>query len=165
MSKYLKDHPGNPATDTPHLQAVGQIVAAFASRNDATIAEIVALTTELLPLFVERSTAPDLRATGSDEHVTAKPRTVATPALDPKKAVTQDKVFCLCCGRGFTMLKRHLKAEHDFTEEQYRAHFGLAEDYPLVAPEYSERKARYAKEIGLGKYQRDKPLDDRAAPV
>ena len=53
------------------------------------------------------------------------------------------------------MLKRHLKAEHGLTEDQYRAMFDLLEDFPLVAPNYSARKAKYAKKIGLGKYSRD----------
>lgn len=77
------------------------------------------------------------------------------PAIPIEQAVTEDKVYCLCCGRGFTMLKRHLKAEHGLTEDEYRALYGLPEDMPLVAPAYSERKAAYAKRVGLGKYQRD----------
>ena len=53
------------------------------------------------------------------------------------------------------MLKRHLKAEHGLTEDEYRARFDLPADMPLVAPNYSERKAAYAKRVGLGRYQRD----------
>jgi predicted transcriptional regulator len=71
-----------------------------------------------------------------------------------EKAVTRDKVFCMCCGKGFKMLKRHIGAEHGLTEAQYRARFGLPADFPLVAPNYSEMKANYAKKAGLGKYSR-----------
>ena len=41
------------------------------------------------------------------------------------------------------------------TEDEYRAAFNLDADFPLVAPNYSERKAAYAKEVGLGKYNRE----------
>jgi predicted transcriptional regulator len=77
-----------------------------------------------------------------------------TPAVPINKAITQDKVFCLCCGKGFKMLKRHLGAEHDLTEAEYRTMFDLPEDLPLVAPSYSKKKANYAKKAGFGKYNR-----------
>ena len=70
--------------------------------------------------------------------------------------MTEDTIFCLCCGKGFKMLKRHLGAEHGLTEAEYRVMFNLPADTPLVAPSYSKRKAEYAKRAGLGKYSRDK---------
>jgi predicted transcriptional regulator len=80
---------------------------------------------------------------------------VAVPAVPIDQSVTDEAVTCLCCGKSFTMLKRHLKAEHGLTEQQYRLRFALSEKHPLVAPNYSIRKAEYAKRIGLGKYTRD----------
>ena len=53
------------------------------------------------------------------------------------------------------MLTRHLKAEHGLSEDEYRQIFALPEEFPLVAPKYSERKAAYAKQTGLGKYRRE----------
>jgi predicted transcriptional regulator len=53
------------------------------------------------------------------------------------------------------MLKRHLKAEHGLTEENYRSMFSLPNDMPLVAPSYSARKAEYARSAGLGKHSRE----------
>ncbi|MBN9887138.1 MucR family transcriptional regulator [Salipiger abyssi] len=125
-------------------ETVSRIVAAYASRPDVTPDEIVALyrrlngemTEEPAPLPVTRS-EPQMQ-----------------PALPIEQAVTEDKVYCLCCGRGFKMLKRHLGAEHGLTEAEYRAAFGLPEDMPLVAPSYSRKKAGHAKEAGLGKYDR-----------
>ncbi|ANT63165.1 MucR family transcriptional regulator (plasmid) [Salipiger sp. CCB-MM3] len=123
---------------------VARIVAAYASRPDVSPDEIVSLyrrlTGEVHEAPVE-TTAPS--AEGG-----------LRPALPVDQAVTEDKVYCLCCGRGFKMLKRHLGAEHGMTEAQYRAAFGLAEDFPLVAPSYSRKKAAHAKEAGLGKYDR-----------
>lgn len=157
--------PRTPETD-PHDRsteaAVARVVAAFAQRPDTTTDEIVALTARLLQVFKAipgrpQPAAPQRAAATQPMAETTVPTTTikAVPALPVDQAVTDDKVYCLCCGRGFTMLKRHLKAEHGLTEEEYRLRFGLPEDMPLVAPNYSERKAAYAKRVGLGKYQRD----------
>jgi len=144
--------------------SVARVVAAFAQRPDTTADEIVALTIRLLQVFSAKPSRPDLAIAAplppaaQRLAVAASPShspTKAVPALPIDQAVTSDKVYCLCCGRGFTMLKRHLKAEHGLTEEEYRLRFGLPEDMPLVAPNYSERKAAYAKRVGLGKYQRE----------
>lgn len=147
--------PSQTASADVVADAVARIVAAYASRPDATPDEIVSLTLRLQGVFGARAAAATPRAAAlpppAPRHGSATP----VPALPIDQAVTEDKVFCLCCGRGFTMLKRHLKAEHNLTEEEYRALFALPDDMPLVAPAYSERKAAYAKRVGLGKYQRD----------
>ena len=49
------------------------------------------------------------------------------------------------------MLKRHLKTSYDMTPEQYRERWGLAADYPMVAPNYAKKRSQLAKKIGLGK--------------
>ena len=140
------------------FDAVSRIVAAYAGRSDTSQDDILALTQRLMPVFAGVPIA--LPATAE----IAQPTAVATPAIAIEKAVTDDKVYCLCCGRGFTMLKRHLKAEHGLTEDEYRTMFGLPEDFPLVAPKYSERKAAYAKKVGLGKYSRDAEGEGATAP-
>lgn len=117
---------------------VAQIVASYAGRPDATVENIVALAARLNAELNEA--APQAQ----------KPQT----GLTASSAVTQDKIFCLCCGKGFKMLKRHLGAEHNMTEQSYREAYGLSDDYPLVAPSYSARKASYARSVGFGKYAR-----------
>ncbi|MDX2485536.1 MAG: MucR family transcriptional regulator [Pseudodonghicola sp.] len=148
----------SPSSNGPIAEAVARIVAAYASRPDTTPDEIVSLTLRLCEVFGAAATAPRPNAP-----TVLPPRSASdapVPALPIEQAVTADKVYCLCCGRGFTMLKRHLKAEHGLTEEDYRALYALPEDMPLVAPNYSERKAAYAKRVGLGRYQRDTADDD-----
>lgn len=141
--------------------AVATVVAAFAQRRNATVDEIVSLATRLMPVFDTAEITPHI-ATPVPIAPAETAKTATVPAISLDKAVTDDKVFCLCCGRGFTMLKRHLNAEHGMTEEEYRQAFGLPESMPLVAPNYSERKAAYAKQVGLGKYNRDSNLDESA---
>lgn len=153
------------ATADRAADAASRIAAAFASRPDTSPDEIVALTQRLMQIFgaglpphaASRATPRPQLVTPSAALTAGTESRGPTPAIPIDQAVTDDKVYCLCCGRGFTMLKRHLKAEHGLTEEEYRALFGLPEDMPLVAPNYSERKAAYAKRVGLGKYQRELP--------
>ena len=132
----------------PKVDLLAAVAASYASRADVTADDIVALVAKLRREFGEiESIAP------VDEVQVRSPGR-AEPALPIEKAVTHDKVFCLCCGKGFKMLKRHLGAEHGLTEAAYRAMFGLSEDIPLVAPSYSNRKANYARKVGFGKYDR-----------
>lgn len=135
------------------LEAVSRIVAAFASRESAVVEDVLELTERVSLVLFSSTALPDVQHFAPKAEATVSQS--IKPALKIEDAITRDKVYCLCCGKGFTMLKRHLKAEHGLTEDQYRAQFGLPEDFPLVAPSYSERKAAYAREAGLGKYARE----------
>lgn len=141
----------------PKADLVATVAASYAARPDVTADDIVALVSKLRREFGETEQSV----------VVAEPQTRgpvrAEPAIPIEKAVTHDKVFCLCCGKGFKMLKRHLGAEHGLTEAAYRAMFGLSEDVPLVAPSYSNRKANYAREVGFGKYDRGEASAGRSA--
>lgn len=131
--------------------AMVRIVSAYASRESATVEDILDLIQNLNHRVGEGNTSEVVHLTTEQHPI--KQLTIA-PAVPIKDSVTDETVVCLCCGRSFTMLKRHLKAEHGLTEEQYRLKFGLPENHPLVAPNYSIRKAEYAKHIGLGRYAR-----------
>ena len=72
------------------------------------------------------------------------------PVMAPNKAVGQDQITCLVCGKAFKTLKRHLSQKHDMSPADYREAFDLSKDYPLVAPGYSQYRADKAKELGLG---------------
>lgn len=138
-------------------EMIARIASAYAGRPDVSRDEILDLVVRLQQQLGDRGAAAPATATGAAGGAAARPGIAERPkpALPLSKAVTQDKVFCLCCGRGFKMLKRHLGAEHGLTEHEYRQMFDLPEDMPLVAPSYSEQKASYAKQAGFGKYQRD----------
>ena len=72
------------------------------------------------------------------------------PAVPIKKSITPNVIVCLEDGKKFKMLKRHLKADHNMTPKEYRERWGLAPDYPIVAPKYAEKRSQLAKKIGLG---------------
>ena len=59
-------------------------------------------------------------------------------------------VVCLEDGKKLKMLKRHLMTHYGMTPDQYRAKWGLPNDYPMVAPNYAEQRRTLAKAIGLG---------------
>ena len=131
---------------------IASIVASFAARPDATPDQIVDLVRKLRSEI--GGVTPEAATPAQEPARDAAPSPTAKPAIPPERAVTRDKVYCLCCGKGFKMLKRHLGAEHGLTEQQYRRMFDLPEDAPLVAPSYSKRKADYAKAAGFGKHDR-----------
>jgi predicted transcriptional regulator len=72
------------------------------------------------------------------------------PAVPIKKSVFQDHIVCLEDGKKLKMLKRHLKSAYGMSPEQYRQRWGLAPDYPMVAPDYAKRRSSLAKQNGLG---------------
>jgi len=49
------------------------------------------------------------------------------------------------------------------TPEDYRAKWGLPNDYPMVAPAYAEARSNLAKQMGLGQ-QRKKPVAPAPKP-
>ena len=122
--------------------AIATIVSGFASRSDVSIDDILTLVARL-------------KSGSLDTNVAVQAKPLAIPAVPTGQAMTKDTIFCLCCGKGFKMLKRHIGAEHGLSEEEYRVMFNLNADVPLVAPSYSKRKADYAKRSGLGKYSRE----------
>ena len=87
------------------------------------------------------------------EGETAQPR--PDPAVPIKKSVTRDHIICLEDGAKLKMLKRYLRTRYNLTPEEYRARWNLSADYPMVAPEYADRRSRFAKKIGLGKTRAD----------
>ena len=70
--------------------------------------------------------------------------------MPPRKSVFPDYIICLEDGKKLKMLRRHLKTAYNMTPEQYRDRWGLTPDYPMVAPNYTERRSSLAKQIGLG---------------
>lgn len=74
----------------------------------------------------------------------------AAPAVSIKKSITPDYLIDLFTGKKMKSLKRHLRTTHNMTPDQYRAHWGLPADYPMVSPNYSASRSALAKSMGLG---------------
>ena len=81
----------------------------------------------------------------------AAPAARPDPAVSIRSSVKRDHVVCLEDGKKMKMLKRHLMTDHGLTPDEYRARWGLASDYPMVAPDYADKRRDLAKKIGLGR--------------
>ena len=123
--------------DTSVLGLTAQIVAAHVSNNPVP-------PDSLSPLI--REVYRTLAGIGREPAQPERPQ----PAVPPRKSVFDEYIVCLEDGKKLKMLKRHLKTAYNMTPEQYRERWGLTADYPMVAPNYAERRSSLAKQIGLG---------------
>jgi predicted transcriptional regulator len=131
------------ASDTEILHLGSEIVSAFVTRNAVSVAD--------LPDLI-RSVHQSLKALQAEgDEPPAAPAAKQKPAVPISRSVQNDYIVCLEDGKRLTMLKRYLRARYDMSPEDYRRKWGLSPDYPMVAPAYSERRSKFAKEIGLGK--------------
>lgn len=120
------------------LTLTAQIVSAHVSHNSVTASALPTLIEEVHRALTSIETPPAPRA--------ARPE----PAVSVTKSVTPEYIVCLEDGKKMKMLKRHLKTAFNMTPEQYRERWGLAPDYPMVAPRYAKHRSTLAKKIGLG---------------
>ena len=122
---------------------------------------VLGLTAQLVSSYVSNNSVPSDQLSALIQAVyktlsTAETSAVAAvaaiePAVAVKKSVLPDRILCLVCGQGYSMLKRHLGTEHQLTPVDYRARYNLPRDYPLVAPDYAKTRSKLAKQIGLGR--------------
>ena len=80
----------------------------------------------------------------------AAPAEKLEPAISVAKSVTPEFIICLEDGRKLKMLKRYLRTRYDMSPEEYREKWGLAADYPMVAPAYAKQRSDLARKMGLG---------------
>jgi predicted transcriptional regulator len=73
------------------------------------------------------------------------------PAVTVGRSVQHDFIVCLEDGKKLKMLKRYLRSRYGLSPDEYRKRWGLAPDYPMVAPAYAARRSDFAKKIGLGR--------------
>jgi predicted transcriptional regulator len=143
--ELAEDVPSKPTAAQPDLLAMtGEIVAAFVAANTLPAAE--------LPGLID-TVFTTLSAVGQPA---AAPK-AQEPAVPIRRSVTPGYIVCLEDGKKLKMLKRHLRSTYGMTPEAYRAKWGLPHDYPMVAPDYAERRSEFAKSIGLGRRKAAEP--------
>ncbi|ANT63068.1 hypothetical protein AYJ57_21595 (plasmid) [Salipiger sp. CCB-MM3] len=136
--------PRKPKAETAP-EATQPVEDAPKTRKKRSTTKAEATVENLQPAVLEEG-EPEVQ--GTDEVQVEMPD--GPPALPIEDALTDDEIFCLECGRGMTMLKRHLGSAHNLTPEQYRKRWDLPDDYPVTAPNYSVSKSDYAKKIQFG---------------
>ena len=124
-----------------------QIVAAYVRKNLVSTDQIAGLINSV------HSTL-----SGLGNEVVEEPPHV--PAVSVRRSVRPDHIICIDCGYKGKMLKRHLQSRHGLSVVQYKHRWNLSSDYPMTAPNYSERRSQFAKKIGLGRT----PAQPAAAP-
>jgi predicted transcriptional regulator len=120
------------------LTLTTEIVAAHVSNNTVAVGDLAQLINQVYHSLANIGSASVPAA--------ARPQ----PAVSVKKSIQPDYLVCLEDGKKLKMLKRHLKTAYNLTPEAYRERWGLAPEYPMVAPNYAQQRSRLAKEIGLG---------------
>jgi predicted transcriptional regulator len=127
------------------VDLTAEIVAAYVS-NNAVVA------TDLPSLIAGVHRALEGAVVGANEPEAPQLK----PAVSPRKSVTPDHIICLEDGKKFKSLKRHLRTHYNLTPEEYREKWGLARDYPMVAPNYAAARSKLAKKMGLGQKGRSR---------
>ncbi len=122
------------------------IVAAYVSHNSVTTADLPGLILSIHAALTHVSQGGGSQATPEAEPL--------RPAVPVKKSVTNEFIICLEDGKKFKSLKRHLRTHYDMSPDEYRAKWGLPNDYPMVAPSYAEVRSNLAKQTGLGQQRR-----------
>jgi predicted transcriptional regulator len=136
------------------VEMTADIVSAYVSNSSVSVADLPALIQQVHKAL----------AGIADSALTPEAAPPAAPAVSIKKSITPDFLICLEDGRKFKSLKRHLRTKYDMSPEQYRAKWGLAKDYPMVAPNYAQARSNLAKQMGLGQGGR-KAAGAKAAPA
>ena len=129
--------------ETSYIQLTASIVSAYVSNNTVASADIPNLINQVYSALFRVSNGQAV-----------PPTEPLKPAVPVKRSITPEYLVCLEDGKKFKSLKRHLRTQYDMTPERYREKWGLATDYPMVAPNYAEARSRLAKQMGLGQQRR-----------
>ena len=120
------------------ITLTSEIVTAHVANNDVAVSDVPSLIQNVFGAL------SGLGAKAAEE---VRPE----PAVSVRASVKKDHVVCLDCGKDMKMLKRHIMTDHGMTPDEYRARWNLPADYPMVAPNYAEKRRELAKKIGLGR--------------
>ena len=132
-----------PQDNSQILYMVTDIVSAFVQKNELETKQVPELIKSVYSSLLSASSGEDVKFKGNKE-----------PAISIKKSVTPEYIICLEDGKKLKMLKRYLRTNYNMSPEEYRAKWNLPSDYPMVAPNYSDKRSNFAKKNGLGKTAR-----------
>ena len=121
------------------ITLTSDIVAAHVSNNNVAVEDVASLITSVYGALAGLGQAAP------------EPEKMPEPAVSIRSSVKPDHIVCLEDGKKLNMLKRHLSTYHGMTPDEYRARWNLPADYPMVAPNYAEKRRDLAMKIGLGR--------------
>ena len=121
------------------ITLTSDIVAAHLSNNDVAVDAVPGLITNVYDALSHLGNEAEAEEVRPE------------PAVSIRASVKPDYIVCLEDGKKLKMLKRYLRTNYNMTPEEYRARWNLPSDYPMVAPNYAEKRRDLAKKIGLGR--------------
>ncbi|MBV1917250.1 MAG: MucR family transcriptional regulator [Sphingomonadaceae bacterium] len=121
------------------ITLTSDIIAAHVSNNDVNGDELPTLITSVYGALSELGQETD------------KAKERPEPAVSIRASIKPDYIVCLEDGKKLKMLKRHIMTRYNMTPDDYRQRWNLPSDYPMVAPNYAEKRRELAKKIGLGR--------------
>lgn len=134
-----------PALDPTALaEMTSEVVVAYVAKNHIQPSE--------LPNLIA-SVHAALDSLGKPEVQVEEPAKLVPP-VSIKKSITDDYLVSMEDGKRYQSLKRHLSTR-GLTPADYRAKWGLPQDYPMVAPAFAAKRSEIAKTIGLGRKRQE----------
>src|SRR5919112_127632 len=123
----------NEAAEDTLLTLTADIVAAHVSNNSVAVND--------LPSLIQNVHSALSGISGARGAPEPKPE----PKVSIRSSIKPDYIVCLEDGKRLKMLKRHLMTHYNLTPEQYRQRWNLPADYPMVAPNYAQKRRELAK--------------------
>ncbi|QYE34065.1 MULTISPECIES: MucR family transcriptional regulator [Sphingosinicellaceae] len=124
--------------NTELLSLTADIVSSHVSNNSVAVSDLPGLISNVYASLAGLGTAA------------VPEKAKQEPAVSVRSSIKPDYIVCLEDGKKLKMLKRHLMTSYGMTPDAYRAKWSLPADYPMVAPNYAERRRNLAIRIGLG---------------
>ena len=121
------------------IALTADIVAAHVGNNSVSVSDLPAIIAGVHAALVGLSTP------------TVAPPPKQEPAVSIRNSIKPDFIVCLEDGKKMKMLGRHLMTAYGMTPDAYRAKWDLPASYPMVAPNYAEKRRALAVTIGLGR--------------
>lgn len=128
-----------PTSAADLLNLTADIVAAHVANNSVAIGDLPTLIGSVHASLAGLGVATEVKAAEQE------------PAVSVRRSIKPEYIICLEDGKKMKMLKRHLMTRYQMTPADYRAKWNLPDDYPMVAPDYAEKRRTLAKKIGLGR--------------
>lgn len=155
------DQPARTMAPLDHtlIPATAQVVAGYLQKNTVPADGLPVLIRLVHQALAQAAGSPLAGLAAPHAMDAAQPAPLAAadtaqpdaPRATPKRTIYPDYIICLEDGRKLKTLKRHLRSAFALSPEQYREKWGLPADYPMVAPNYAEKRSALARDLGLGK--------------
>src|SRR5262249_35826727 len=130
----------NKVAEEQLLRMTAEVVAAYVRNNTLPTAQVAEVINAVyLSLRSLEAKSPE----GKPERL--------KPAVPIRKSIAPDYLIWREDGKKPKTRKRHPGPTYGMTPDEYRQKWGLAPDYPMVAPNYAEQRSAFAKKIGLGR--------------